>query len=1367
LVLGSYFWHMTKQNDSFPLLLIGLFLGWSVMLWGQNFSTQFNSYDVEDGLSHRFINVIEQDKNGFIWVGTNYGLNRFDGQEFQVFQLVNLVTQERQISNIQFDQKGRLWLRFNRGVGDAYNIFDPLTEELLTVEEAIGYPLPSSLKEEMIAQPLKDGSVLFLGGQSDSIYIAQVNGIKGFRLNLKEGELLDAVLEHQHQLLLHTTYADPSKNCRAIHMDKNGQIKEEYFIQSPNCQILHYNNDSMFVLNSADQRIYLCYKHQDPQVLLHKADHLEKVKHRANSMKAEFLFRDPNRPEVLKMLDYAGRLKKEVSLAYIDKFNTYDINTSFIDRDGAIWFANFNYFSLGYIQIQENYFQKYLYEYRTTRNSLQSTRGILSYKDSLLFVNSFEDCFQINLKSGAVSPLNFPKDINNLAQLSASILKEDTIWTVSSNGFLYQYHIPSQALKTYPVKNKAKGALTNAQLLSLKQLENGKILIGAKRGLYYLDALDQVVYPYEDYGKDSLLQTSVINYIYENQEGIWFCSSSGLYLQKSSTNEIERFHQKGKGKFNFPYNQIAYLHEDANQIFWIASKGGGLIRWDRKNHSFEQYGTKEGLSHDVVYAVFEDQNNSLWLSSDRGIMRFDKSTKGVVTYLPKDGISHEEFNTFSYHQTKNGKIYFGGLNGVTGFEPEKFIPKTEQDPTFLITDFLVKSGITAAFEKQFNRYLKEEVIILQAHEHAFILKFALLDYSAPSKIRYAYKIEDLDKDWVVSTEAQIRMNKLPYGNYNLYLRAQSPNGKWIDYPKVIPIQIIKPFYLQIWFILLAVFSVLGLIYLFFRFRLRYLEQRKRELEAIVVERTAKIEEDRQLIEQQSEELKALDKAKSRFFANVSHELRTPLTLILGPLSYILDQEEDLEKEELRQQLKSMQRNGKSLLQLVEEIMDLSKQDAHKLELQEDVVVMGDFFRTCFDKFQDAFQHKGIRASFHISEALEHASILLDHQKFEKILNNYLSNALKFTPKGGSIHLSIAQRAENFILSVQDSGNGISAKDLKHVFERFYQAEHQGTSNYGGTGIGLALVKEYADLMQAKAYVESQEGEGSCFYFNWPVKTFKEAKALQSIDEELLSETEAIHSIGTDFNLLVIEDNSDMQAFIKSILSKHYQVYTADHGLEALKILEDSTQKIDLIVSDLMMPEMDGFELLKRVKSKAIWQKIPVIMLTALKREKEKLEALTIGVDDYLNKPFSVAELLVRVQNLLYNYHQRKHWKEDLKEEEEMISPPPSDQLEEQAWVHEIKTKILELSQEQTPTVEELAQAFFLSARQFHRRLKKATGLTPAKFIREVQLDKARDLLESGKAISVTQTAYSCGFDVPDTFSRLYKQRYGKSPSEYL
>ena len=858
----------------------------------------------------------------------------------------------------------------------------------------------------------------------------------------------------------------------------------------------------------------------------------------------------------------------------------------------------------------------------------------------------------------------------------------------------------------------------------------------------------------------------------------WLCTNDGLYVfDKTKGEALHHYHEEGKGAYNLPATEILHLHVDGEKNRWLATRSG-LIFWNTTTQKKRLFNRDDGLSNEAIYAIYEDDYNRLWLSSDYGIMSLDKTTFEVQTYLAKDGLAQTEFNRVAHFQEKDGTIYFGGMNGVTSFHPKDFQRRQANYTPLVLSNIEVFEGKTGTLVNKINEAIETSSITFKPTDRYFRVKFVLPTSGDQSTTRYAWKIEGVFEDWNYQKENSLQFGALPYGTHRLQIKGQTAYSGWSPRELVLHIKVLKPFYLKSWFILSSVFALILCFVVLYRKRVKSLKQRQRELEKGIEEATAEISADKQIIEKQAEDLRELDRIKSRFFANISHELRTPLTLILGPLSYILDNPEAWEKTQIQQQLLVMQRNGKSLLHLIEEILDLSKLEANKLDLMETATPVVEFFERVFWVFEPQFQSQDLDYNLVFNLQEKDLQLRLDRKKMEKVLYNYLSNAIKFTPKGNKVAMTISETDSQLKIVVSDTGQGVPPEDLPHIFERFYQSMQAEQSLYGGTGIGLALVKEFANLMGGQAYAESTLGVGSKFYFDLPKKSIVDKhivtqSAIESFERE--ADETLITGVGYDFTILIVEDNEEMRNFICQLLEHRYKrVLKARNGAEGLSLLKRYKADIQLIISDVMMPQVDGLTMLKEIKSNNSWSGIPVIMLTALAAERDKLTALTIGVDDYLTKPFSVTELLARVQNLLYNYHQRLTWQssqEDLQEVPAIAGDPDlvsSYSMEVNGWIASLENTIQQsLQVSGMPTVECLAKASNLSVRQFQRKIKQFTGLSPARFIKEVQLQNARKELESGMALSVKEVAYNNGFGLPSTFSKVFRQRFGKKPSEYL
>lgn len=551
---------------------------------------------------------------------------------------------------------------------------------------------------------------------------------------------------------------------------------------------------------------------------------------------------------------------------------------------------------------------------------------------------------------------------------------------------------------------------------------------------------------------------------------------------------------------------------------------------------------------------------------------------------------------------------------------------------------------------------------------------------------------------------------------------------------------------------------LFLIYRFQRFRKSSALEQERLNNQINLQKLAFEQKERERLEE-------MDAFKSRFFANISHELRTPLTLILGPVHRLLKKGAIASPEYT--QLKLVQENAYFLLKRVNEILDLTKFDAQQMQLQETPTPFYNFCKRLAAGFESFAQqkHQQLLLEYRLDKDLK---ILLDRTKFTHVFNNFLSNAIKYTPEAGEIRVALYEeengKTGRLVLAVSDNGIGIREKDLPHLFNRFYQTD-QSENKAGGSGIGLALSKEVAQAMQAKIRVDSEWGKGSTFYFEFP---YQEVMGVVSEKGEYyqsagVSNLEPLiagnKNLPTQPKVMVVEDNKQLRDYLELILGDHYQVQTAKNGKDALEKL--SGWNGHLIISDVMMPGMDGFDLLRRLKNSDQYRHLPVILLTARSGLQDKIQALRIGVDDYLLKPFIEEELLIRVQNLLDNAQNRQ------KKGGKLTLTNPDISAADLQWLEELETILKQEVSNTEFTFDILEDRLFISRSQLQRRIKKITGLTPNKYFREIKLQVARELLESGQVRTVNEVAYAIGFDTAKYFSKIYEARFGKRPVEWL
>lgn len=642
--------------------------------------------------------------------------------------------------------------------------------------------------------------------------------------------------------------------------------------------------------------------------------------------------------------------------------------------------------------------------------------------------------------------------------------------------------------------------------------------------------------------------------------------------------------------------------------------------------------------------------------------------------------------------------------------------------------------------------------------------FGNMNKAGQASRSFAYKIDRVQPAWVEHHSDTLTLRGMVFGEYTLHLKLLQPNGQYSE-ETTYQVNSMTPFFWTRWYRMKNyVYLSIGLIVIF-SIRIYFINKGKKRLKSEIAAKTSELLEKSEELQRQAEELKKLDMAKSQFFANISHEFRTPLTLIIGPLRDLLKSEnKDDPKTAV---LSRMYRNSKHLQNLTEEVLMLSKLETSKLEITNSPINLLQFLKRTTASFESYAETKGIR--YQLEADIDEAVVVaLDIKKVEKVINNLISNALKFTERDHEVIVA-AIIEDQLTITVRDTGKGIDAEHLPNIFDRFYQSPANSPEELqGGTGIGLALVKELTVAMKGDISVNSEPGKGTTFTVNLPL-TIMATDALD-LDEDDFDFKDNRDAVSPEAQkdvpkVLLVEDNTDMRSYIKGLLNGHYNIIEAANGVHAFQKLDD--MRPDLIISDVMMPEMDGFTFLEKLRAHNKWLTIPVIMLTARVEGSDKMKALVIGVDDYLTKPFVSEELLIRVRNIIDNAQNRAGNGTNVPGS---ITPEIEESLDSAIdinWMKKVEVSASSRIGDYDFSVDSLAEELALSTRQFQRKIKQITGLTTTQYLQELRLQIARQGLERQDFRTVQEAALAVGLQSAKYFSKLFKARFGKLPSELL
>ncbi|MBE9463771.1 ATP-binding protein [Dyadobacter subterraneus] len=807
------------------------------------------------------------------------------------------------------------------------------------------------------------------------------------------------------------------------------------------------------------------------------------------------------------------------------------------------------------------------------------------------------------------------------------------------------------------------------------------------------------------------------------------------------------------GVINDPLRPGKYL--------WVSTKGGGLERFEKQTGKFEHFTENQGLPNKVVYGILPGNDHMLWMSTNWGLSSLNPKTLIFTNFNKSDGLQDDEFNTNSYFKALNGELLFGGIKGINIFRPSAISSNKNPPVTRLIglqiNNEQIQPGDQTHLLAQALGNTAE--LDLSHDQNQIALEFAVMDFTNPVKNRFRYQLEGIDRDWVeANTHHFANYAQLPHGKY-VFKVIGTTNGQVWSAPAKLSIRIHPPFYKTWWAYL--IYCTL-LVYLWYRSNQSQLRRVRLQQQLLYKDKEAS-------------RLAELDMIKNNFFANISHEFRTPLTLLTGPVNL------RHKKYPTEQLIPTMQRNLLRLQTLINQLLDLSKLEAGKMELKVQYADLAGFLSPLFASFESVAQSKQIlfeKPQSHFTQM-----VYFDADKIEKIVTNLLSNAFKFTPENGRVKVDVTYQiqpsdlsASSARITITDNGIGIDPVRLPRIFDRFYQIDSGRRRDHEGTGIGLALVKELVSALGGTIDVKSAPGSGSTFtvvlpcdlasWTNYVSVQQPEDNSAPFASQPVYAQTEPsdLKNTGELPVLLIVEDNVDLRAFVRSIFEGTFHIEEAKDGQQGLELAISHIP--DVIISDLMMPRMDGLDFCKAVKTDFRTDHIPVILLTAKAALKDRLEGLQLGADDYIAKPFDTDELKVRVENL---FKQRQLLQQKYAQHiasGSVTADAAKVGSADEKFLQRANSILEEKLSDSSFTIEQFATEMGITSVQLRRKLKAITGQTGIEYLRNYRLQKAASLL-ANKAATVSETAYMLGFESLSYFSKVFQERFGKKPSEWV
>ncbi len=1332
-------------------------------------------FTIEDGLPCLLVEAIMQDKKGFLWLGMEEGLTKFDGYEFKTWFHQPFAEGESpnapHITALMQDNEGYIWLgTFGSGI----NRFDPVTE---TFEYFVHAPEdPGSLSNNYIQALAPDNQ----GG----IWIATNHGLNRLdpktkkikRYYFAEGQKRGDDLNNITRISIdkQNTVVAGTASGRLLSVDSGGKTRN----LTAEAGLSFFNYPITAILQSEDGKYWIGTSGAGVFVLDENYRLTERIHTNSdppissNIVKA--IFKEASgiiligTSENIDFFDPKTRkCKPHFNNPDLPDQRAIHIRSIFQDRSGVIWMGVENG---GLHFIKRKKFDNKIKFKVHTRGFYQSDSDQLFIGSEGLGLWAVQGCCEPETQRliRISSPAFNPKSVHCLTRDKAGFY-----WVGTNDQGLFRLQLDANLKITQVRQFKRDPAdpfsVVHNYIWALYLDKNDRLWVGTKGGFSILNLSDPenqkfINFEYTPDNAFGLLNNEIRSFQIDRENRMWIGTRGGVnrFLLPSDPGELhpsrikmEQFTHNEKNRTSISSNSLLTILLSKKGEIWLGTAGGGFCKYEPEINGFSHYTTKDGLSNNIVYAILEDDQERLWISTNFGLSLFDPVGKTFTNYSPEEGLQGFEYTGLSALKGPDGEFYFGGGNGFDRFSPEQVtsMPRGSPPPV-AFTRFEIfdeKYAEKGANGRSNKNIADRDKITLAYDQNTFSIGFVALDFNSPSKNQYAFQLERYDRDWISGSASSrtATYTKVPPGHYTFRVRASNAEGVWNEQGISLDL-IIRPPWWRTNLAYLFYFLSAGLIgYSFFRYQ-RQRWRLKSELE---------------WEKKEAMKLKELDEVKNRLYTNITHEFRTPLTVITGMADKIREEP----ARWLDPGIGMIRRNSYQLLDLVNQMLELKKLESGTTKVN---MVQGNvisYLAYLSESFDSLAKSKGI--SLHFLPDTPEVIMDYDREKLLRIVSNLLSNAVKFTPAGGHIYLEI-KKPDNpepgFLqIVVRDTGAGIPADKLPFVFDRFYQADDSPTRRAEGAGIGLTLTREVVRLLGGDIQAESRPGKGSLFTVRLPIEKtaplHEEFGSKPEFSSEPATETTMPATAPAEDSarpsLLIVEDNADVVQYLQSCLEKEYHLLLAGDGLEGI---EKAIEWVpDIIISDVMMPGKDGFELCNTLKNDERTSHIPIILLTAKADSDSVLQGLERGADAYLSKPFDEKELRVRLRKLI---ELRKKLQARYSAME--VLPPSNDAgiRMEDAFLTKARKMVEDRLDDPNLSLHDLCRALTVSRTQLHNKLKALTGRSASSFIRIIRLQKARELLKATR-MNVAEVSYEVGFNDPNYFSRCYAEEFGERPSE--
>lgn len=1463
---------------SFVLIAIFVF---AMHLNAQKRLLRFQHYTSEQGLSQNMIDCLLKDHQGFLWFGTWNGLNRFDGYSFKIFKHDPNI--EGSVSNnfiyaLCQDKFTNIWVGTESGL-NVYmykkNRFRQVTFDSLLISGKI------------LSLAIDNFGFLWIGTANAGLYKAKIineNGSIKVVNHFISGATSSGLFSNE----IHVIYEDRNFNLwigtgQGLNLF---QAKKNRFIGFQNNpsdpgSLTHNSIYSIYLDNVGSLWVGTMYglNRISMKTFTIERFYLNETNNRSlphNTVRA--IIEDNNSNLLIGTLGGLAIYNRQSNdfiryrYALHDQFglNNDFVNCLICDKQGNVWIGT-DKGGINKYNINQKPFEYFENESQNSNSLSHNTINSIYEDNSNIWIGTAGGGLNKYIKSEKkfVHYNNIPQNSNSISSNFITSIHRDelgNLWVATWGGGLNKlakFVETSGYFRSFLPDIANTKSITGAFVSSIVPDKYGYLWIGTMEGLNRLNPKTEE-FDHFQVTSGGMAVARIGNLIFDTKGNLWVCTEIGLYKIQAdidgqinqAKSEVVRFVNIPGDSSSIGGNYVISSCLDKKGNLWFGTYGNGLskliVNKKTGKDQFVNYTESDGFSNNVIFGILEDNKSCLWLSTDNGLNKFDPTLMTVKKYYVADGLQSNQFYWSAYYKNLNGKMYFGGMNGLNAFYPDSIIDDNNL-PLPKITDFKIYNQ-SAEVGTEYNgrvalpysvTYVNKIKLSYKSNEFSF--EFSALHYNLPEKNEYEYKLEGFDPDWikVTSKRRYSSYTNLKGGNYTFWVRASNNDGMWSETPAKIAITIMPPVWATWWFrITLGVILIFTIIF-YNRYRLYSLEQRRRKLEIIVHERTAKVEEQNEKLAEQTENLRdtnlQLEKRQKQiegqkeqlelqnveilqqrdqllelnkkvqhanqqrlnFFTNISHEFRTPLTLIVAPLEQIISEVKD---RKLNERLQLVYRNSQRLLHLINQLMDYRKVETGKLELKTSKADIIKFASDIYESFTNLAIQRNINYSFlPDSDSFE---TWFDTDKIENIIYNLLSNAFKYTPVYGSISLRINIMPGtklhfegtpvldknfsfhtdnlNFIeIVVSDSGIGIPPNQVQNIFKRFYRVPGTKSNEVQGSGIGLSLTRELIKAYKGLLFVKSEPDKGSVFRVVLPVKTKAEdgegmlAKTIttktdlasqvvnlsqmlenhEKIENTLIPDK--IDSVKSTAIILIVEDNYDLRTFLVNSLSINYSILHAADGERGFRLAKEKMP--NLIISDIMMPVMNGLELCKNLKEELTTSHIPIILLTARSEDDNWIEGFDAGADDYISKPFNINILKSRIENILKN---RARLRGIFKNETDFNPSEIVTNSADEQFLRKALKIVEENYADSNFGVEDFIDKMSVSRSLLHKKLTAIVDQSAGDFITTIRLKKSVALLKS-KDINISEIAYQVGFNDPKYFSRIFRKYYGVPPSEYI